>query len=222
MVEEYENSDLCWDITEQRPDAIYLNIGSLKKYTPGFCREFCSILVRNFKAILRIPFTSYVKVGCIIFSALIGVLLFGQLDNDFQSIQTRNGALFYGFSTFIFYSCQQIMLIFPDENLVFIREYRGGLYSHNAYFAARMVWELPMILIFMFIFWSIFYFGIELNMATSEKPVIFFTYGALLWWTANGQGLLMSYLVPNKTAVMGLFPLIISPQVALVSIHYNI
>ena len=60
------------------------------------------------------------------------ILIFGQLKTTAQSIQSRNGMLYMVLLTIILNSIQGVVMIFPDEKPVFLREQGQKLYSITA------------------------------------------------------------------------------------------
>ena len=62
-----------------------------------------------------------------------------------------------------FNSIQNIILIFPDERPVFLREVNNNMYDVTAYFFAKVISELPASLLTPTIFGSIVYFAIGLS-----------------------------------------------------------
>lgn len=57
------------------------------------------------------------------------ILIFGRLNTDVKSIQNRNGLLNMMLTTIILNSLQGVIMIFPDEKPVFVREKRENLYG---------------------------------------------------------------------------------------------
>lgn len=65
--------------------------------------------------------------------------------------------------TIAFNAVQSIILIFPDERPVFLREVNNNMYSVSPYFFAKVVAELPPSIITPVIYGSIVYFAIGLS-----------------------------------------------------------
>jgi ABC-type multidrug transport system permease subunit len=95
--------------------------------------------------------------------ALFCVLLFYNLGEDAASVQTRNGALFFICLQTAMGAIQNVILIFPDERAVFLREVNNQMYSVTAYYLAKVLSELPMGIISPVLFGCIEYYGIGLN-----------------------------------------------------------
>ena len=95
MQNNYENSEMKCDPDSEHPEARPINKVDENAYKAGFFKQYCLLLQRGFKNILRLPLTSYFKLISIFFVALLVVLIYGQLGNDARSIQSRNGVLYF-------------------------------------------------------------------------------------------------------------------------------
>jgi ABC-type multidrug transport system permease subunit len=122
---------------------------------------------------IRLPQTSYVKLIVTVITAIFTIILFQNCDGTLQGVQNRNGALFFMTMTVAFNAIQNIILIFPDERPVFLREVNNNMYSVTAYFFAKVIAELPASILTPAIFGSIVYFAIGLNTALPFKFPLF-------------------------------------------------
>jgi ATP-binding cassette subfamily G (WHITE) protein 1 len=75
--------------------------------------------------------------------------------------------------TIAFNSIQNIILIFPDERPVFLREVNNNMYSVSAYFFGKVIAEIPATIITPVIFGSICYFSIGLSTVYAWKFPLF-------------------------------------------------
>lgn len=75
--------------------------------------------------------------------------------------------------TIAFNSIQNIILIFPDERPVFLREVNNNMYSVSPYFFAKVVAELPASLITPTLFGCITYYAIGLSTVFMYKFPLF-------------------------------------------------
>jgi len=66
--------------------------------------------------------------------------------------------------TIAFNAIQNIILIFPDERPVFLREVNNNMYSVSAYFFGKVIAELPVSILTPALFGVIVYFAIGLSM----------------------------------------------------------
>ena len=122
------------------------------------------LMKRNFLNTLRLPQTSYVKLIVTIITAAFTIILFQNINGTPQGVQNRNGALFFICMTIAFNAIQNIILIFPDERPVFLREVNNNMYSVSAYFFGKVIAELPVSILTPALFGVIVYFAIGLSM----------------------------------------------------------
>jgi hypothetical protein len=95
LTAQYENSELRCDPDEVHPEVKPLQKNDENNYRPGLCKQYCLLLQRGFRNVFRIPLTSYFRILTTIAISLMIVLIYGQLGTDSQSIQSRNGVLFF-------------------------------------------------------------------------------------------------------------------------------
>ena len=84
-----------------------------------------------------------------------------------------NGCLTF-FSLIIFMSnCSSVVLTFPAERAVFLREYSANMYSVSAYFFGRSSTEVPFVVFFPMLYSAILYYIIGFNDSSASKLFIF-------------------------------------------------
>ena len=132
MHDKYENSELKIDPDDLHPDSTWFNDEAEKKYSAPFIKQFYLLLIRALKSIIRLPIASYMRVWVYVVISIMIILIFGQLNTDAKSIQNRNGILYMVLAAIIMNSLQSVVLIFPDEKPVFLREQGENLYSITA------------------------------------------------------------------------------------------
>ena len=162
----YQNSELKNDPDEMYPGLQALTDADLVQSDASWFYQFGLLCSRNFTNIMRLPMTSYVKLIVTVMTAGFCVLLFNgikDLENWQEGVQNRRGALFFITMTMAFNAIQNVILIFPDERPVFLREANNNMYKVSAYFWAKIVSEFPSSLLTPVIFGSIVYFIIGLN-----------------------------------------------------------
>jgi ATP-binding cassette, subfamily G (WHITE), member 2 len=112
---------------------------------------------------VRLPQTSWVKLLVTVLTSLFCVVLFYNVQGDNAGVQNRNGALFFITMSMSFNAIQNVILIFPDERPVFLREANNNMYSVSAYFWAKIFSEFPSSVLTPTIFGSICYYLIGFN-----------------------------------------------------------
>jgi ABC-type multidrug transport system permease subunit len=221
MYEKYEQSELRSDPDDMHPEVEPIKATTDKKTGANFCFQFWLLLMRSLRNIIRLPVASYVKVMSTIIVCLMIILVFGTLDHDTDSIQTRNGVLFFISIVLIMNSVTNVTLIFPDERPVFLREQGAEMYNPIAYFFAKFFSELPLMIINTVLFFVLIYFSIGLNTESAKQPFIFYFYILLLVWTGTGLGFAMGTLVAEKSVAVGLTPVTVIPLMLLSGYFVN-
>ena len=135
--------------------------------------QFSLLSQRNFLNIIRLPQTSWVKLIVTCLTAAFCVVLFYDVQGDIAGVQNRNGALFFIVMTMSFNAIQNVILIFPDERPVFLREANNNMYSVSAYFWAKIFSEFPSSLLTPTIFGGIIYYLIGFSQADWYKFPLF-------------------------------------------------
>lgn len=222
LYEKYDQSELKNDADSIHPEAKEIgSVETVKSYHANFCVQFWHLLVRSLRNIVRLPVASYVKIISNIIVAIMIILVFKQLKYDTQSIQNRNGVLFFFVMNIMMSSFTNVTLIFPDERPVFLREQGAEMYCPVMYFFSKFFCELPIIIINATMMFCIAYFGVELNTESAKQPFIFYAYTILLAWTATGFGYAVGTLVSQKSIAVTLTPLTIIPLMLLSGFFVN-
>ena len=132
MINWYEKSEFKINSDDLHPEAWGFEEEKEMIFAASFWKQFYYLLIRATKETIKSPHASYLKIlGYFIISIMV-ILIVGQLGTDSQSIQTRNGLLIMVCTIIIFNSIQSVVMIFPDEKLVFIKDQGSKLYSVKA------------------------------------------------------------------------------------------
>lgn len=113
--------------------------------------------------------------------------------------------------TIAFNSIQNIILIFPDERPVFLREVNNNMYSVTAYFFGKVIAELPASILTPVIFGAIVYFAIGLSTVFAYKFPLFLGILILLYSAAGSYALIISTMFADKQLAVTLTPVLIIP-----------
>ncbi len=118
---------------------------------------------------------------------------------DQSAIQNRNGVLFFFSLNCVFNSIQSLILLFPDERPVFLREQASGMYGVTAYYFAKISSEIPLFVMLPTLLSLITYFALGLNITDSGEHFFMFVFIAIsLYIAGGGMGLLIGSAVSNK------------------------
>lgn len=110
-----------------------------------------------------------------------------------------------------FNAIQNVILIFPDERPVFLREANNNMYSVSAYFWAKIISEFPSSLLTPALFGSIVYYAIGLNTAVWDKFPLFLLIVFLIYNASSGYALIIGTCFSDKQLAVTLTPVLIIP-----------
>jgi len=109
-----------------------------------------------------------------------------------------------------FNAIQNVILIFPDERPVFLREANNNMYAVSAYFWAKIFSEFPSSLLTPVIFGAIVYYAIGFNPHEGKFPtflcILFLIYNA-----SSGYALILGTIFSDKQLAVTLTPVLIIP-----------
>jgi ABC-type multidrug transport system ATPase subunit/ABC-type multidrug transport system permease subunit len=123
-------------------------------HSGGLCREqaglgvqFVALGQREFQNVIRDKASLGARFGSAVVLNLIFALIFFRVgdtgENDYD-MMSHFGAVMFAAISAMFGSAQPIILLFPSERPLFVREYATGTYSAVAYFWSKLVMELPL------------------------------------------------------------------------------
>ena len=105
---------------------------------------------------------------------------------------------------------QNVILIFPDERPVFLREVNNNMYKVGPYFWAKVSSELPFSILMPSVFGCIVYFTVGLN-PTAGHFFTFLLTLILIYNASSGYSLIISSSFSNKQVAVTLTPVLIIP-----------
>jgi len=110
-----------------------------------------------------------------------------------------------------FNAIQNVILIFPDERPVFLREANNNMYSVSAYFWAKIISEFPSSTLTPIIFGSIVYYAIGFNTDEAYKFPCFLAILFLIYNASSGYALIIGTCFSDKQLAVTLTPVLIIP-----------
>lgn len=110
-----------------------------------------------------------------------------------------------------FNAIQNVILIFPDERPVFLREANNNMYSVSAYFWAKIFSEFPSSLLTPTIFGGIIYYLIGFSQAEWYKFPLFLVILFLIYNASSGYALILGTIFSDKQLAVTLTPVLIIP-----------
>lgn len=105
---------------------------------------------------------------------------------------------------------QNVVLIFPDERPIFLREVNNNMYSASPYFWAKVISELPFSILTPALFGVIVYYPLGLQ-PTAEAFFAFLMIIVLIYNASTGYSLVISVSFSNKQLAVTLTPVLIIP-----------
>ncbi len=212
FVDSYEKSQLRNDPEQIAPGVNPLDMGAGNQgmYTTGFCYQFGLLCRRNFLNLIRLPQTSYVKLLTTCLTAVFAILLFFDTGTDAPGVQNVQGSLFFVCMNIAFNAIQNVILIFPDERPVFLREVNNNMYRTSPYFWAKIISELPFSIMTPVIFGCIVYYAIGYN-PEAARFLVFLTILVLVYNASSGYSLIISASFSDKQLAVTLTPVLIIP-----------
>lgn len=161
----------------------------------------------------------------IILSLITGGL-FWKLSNDYspsglsRSFNSKNGALFFLAVSNFMSSMSPVILTFPMEKTVFLKEQGNKMYSVFSYFLSRNIVELPLLVIGPILNALIVYWMIKLHTGASYF-FLFFLISFLCTLAGNSFGLLVSSFFTDAKVASGMLPMIVLPLMLFSGFYKN-
>jgi len=155
-------------------------------------------------------------IGRFVISAILNMLFAlifmnagGRGNDTTEDFNTHFGAISMVLISGMFASAQTVMLSFPYERPMFLREYSTGTYGVTPYFLAKLVLEVPLNFIQVCITMVILYWAIDL-----QGRFIFILLAIFgLFMAANSVAVVMGAVVTDVKTVTELAPLLFVPQI---------
>lgn len=120
------------------------------------------------------------------------------------------GALFFMTMNIAFNAIQNVILIFPDERPVFLREVNNNMYNVGPYFWAKVFSEMPFSILTPCIFGAIVYFAVAMNPGV-DHFLMFLLCLILIYNASSGYSLIISASFSDKQLAVTLTPVLIIP-----------
>ncbi|XP_046851488.1 ABC transporter G family member 9-like isoform X2 [Xenia sp. Carnegie-2017] len=132
------------------------------KWPTSFWTQFRVLTHRTFKQSMPIILSKLNLVQNVLLALIIGLIWF-QVPHKEESINDRRGLLFFFVTYWTFTPLFRALLTFPSEEVVIRKERSAGSYRLSAYFLAKCLSEIPLVICYPIIFLFIFYWLCGLN-----------------------------------------------------------
>lgn len=173
----------------------------------GFCTQLQFLMKREMRRLNRDKSAVKASFAVTIFLNLIYSLIFLHVGRDGDLISHFGGLIQLTISA-QFGASQPMILTFPLERPIFLREYATGTYGSVAYFISKMLVELPIefirtVLVYLVAYWLM---GLDGNFIELVLPTW------LLSVVASSTALLLGCIATNVNTAMQAAPVIFVPQ----------
>lgn len=172
--------------------------------------RFFLLIIRACLIMIRDPMMTYARLMQTLFLALVVGFLYLRVGDDQRSIQDREGALFFIVVNQAMGGLMNVLVMFPTERLVFIREHSTGAFSTVTYYLAKTVADFPFMVVFPMIFSVITYWMVGLR-ADADRFFIYMACLIVVTLAAQSLGLAISAGVSDIGIAMALAPAVFIP-----------
>lgn len=175
-----------------------------------FYKQFGELTKRGWITQIRNPLAFQARMGQNIVMSLLVGLVYLQLGHHQVNIGDRIGALFFVGIGQIMSALNGVLLTFPLERALLVREYSNGMYSVPSYYLGKMVSTIPFDIFFPILFSCISYFMVGFQ-GTAEQFFLFLLAIVMTGLTAGSMGLALGCMFPNAEVAVSLAPVVIIP-----------
>ncbi|KAI9551443.1 ABC protein [Daphnia sinensis] len=179
-------------------------------YKASWFAQFRAVLWRSVISVLREPVVLRVKAFQTIFISAIIALIYQGQTLQFDNVRNIQGALFIFLTNMTFQNVFGVVNAITGELPIFLREHFNGMYRTDIYFICKSIADLPLFIIFPFIFVLIPYFAIGLNPA-ADRFFIACGITILVANVASSFGFMISCLAGTTDVALALAPPLIIP-----------
>eukprot|EP00428_Durinskia_dybowskii_P079522 CAMPEP_0170435268 /NCGR_PEP_ID=MMETSP0117_2-20130122/43508_1 /TAXON_ID=400756 /ORGANISM="Durinskia baltica, Strain CSIRO CS-38" /LENGTH=533 /DNA_ID=CAMNT_0010695207 /DNA_START=62 /DNA_END=1660 /DNA_ORIENTATION=- len=179
----------------------------------SFFKQFTQLAYREAIGTKRNVTALYVRFGITtLLNILYGLIFLGAGGKDNGNSKNFNahvGAIMMAIIYSMFGSAQPIMLAFPFERPMFMREYTTGTYTTTAYLMSKLLVEVPVTIVQMMYQWMIVYFMMDLQGNYFQLAASAFG----LAMTSNSLAMILGAGLSDVKEVTELSSLLFVPQI---------
>lgn len=151
------------------------------------------------------------KLFVTILTAVFAIILYWDVEDDAAGVMNRQGALFFICMNMAFNAIQNVILIFPDEKPVFMREVNNNMYDVGPYFWSKIASEMPVSILVPTLFGSMVYYAIGFSTVYMYKFALFLLICILIYNATSGYALVIGTLISDKALAVTLTPVLLIP-----------
>eukprot|EP01036_Dinobryon_divergens_P026163 gene26163-34779_t len=214
---EFQADNSCISISSTAPVSYADDTASSStpKFTPesSFAKQLFALTYREVVSNYRDTGSLAGRFGLTIFlNVLFGLIFLGvgsKSNGNTSDFNNHVGGVSMLMIIGLFGSAQSVMLNFPFERPMFLREFSTGTYGGLAYFITKTVVEVPLVILQLLLQYLISYFMMDLQ--GNFILLVLATFG--LSMTSNSLAMLLGCLVADVKDVTELAPLLFVPQI---------
>eukprot|EP00005_Dracoamoeba_jomungandri_P002507 CAMPEP_0174254988 /NCGR_PEP_ID=MMETSP0439-20130205/4318_1 /TAXON_ID=0 /ORGANISM="Stereomyxa ramosa, Strain Chinc5" /LENGTH=591 /DNA_ID=CAMNT_0015336919 /DNA_START=239 /DNA_END=2011 /DNA_ORIENTATION=- len=179
-------------------------------HVSNFFIQLLVLTIRDFLVTLRDQIAIKARLFQTIFFALLVGILYYDIGSNQQSIQDREGSLFFCIVNQAMSAMMVASLTLPAAKAVFIREHSSGAYSTLPYYLAKSFTDIPFQIIFPALFGTIVYCMVGYQ-EEFEKYLIFVLVLVTVTSVAVATALCIGSVAPSPELATILTPLTLIP-----------
>jgi len=229
MYEAY-NQNLAPKI-QQEINALEKTPIALAEKVNSWCLSCRYIAKRSFLNMLRNPILLKGRIAQTAFITFLFCVLYFQVTSEMsgtdpttpenmQVLYDINGGLFFFSITMFMPNAMSVVLTFPAERAVFLREHSANMYGVSAYYFGRSTTEIPFVVMFPVIMTSISYYIVGFNPEVS-KFFIFMLISVLVALAGNAIGLFVGCCFSDTKVATNIVPMIFLPWMIFTGVYIN-
>ena len=183
---------------------------SLSRTAPFFV-SFGQLLYRAGINLKRNVFYTYARFILAIYMSIIIMMVFPNLQEiSYVVVRNKCGAIFFVIMSTFMSAMQNVLLTFPDERALFLREQSNKMYGVLSYYITKTLVEIPFQILMPVVMTLLVYWVVGFR----NEPDAFFSFLAcliVLTFTSNSMGLTLGCMFPDIKIAMAITPLIQLP-----------
>lgn len=209
--------------TEVAPSVAHLETNIQKaKYNANWFTQFFVVMARAFVNILRDKILTFSRLFQNIAMSLLVGLIFLQIGYDQQSVQDRNGVLFFCLVNQAMNSIFGSLAVFLlEEKKVFLRERGSKMYKVSAYYLGKSISELPNLVFFPILFGTIVYWMCNLNPG-ADRYFLFLLILVSMSLCAQALGMVLAVLAPSMEFATAIAPVLLTVLMLFGGLYMNV
>lgn len=184
----------------------------VEKQRASFGLQFRCLLKRGIDKVVRDPVQSRSKIGAGIVLGLLCMILFWDLSKSTKGLENREGFFFFSVAIWIVQGLTGVILAFPVQRAVFLKEQTSRMYDILPYFISKQIPELVFEIASVAVFSLTVYWSIGLNTNKDDKFIIFMIVLALCQAAGSSLGFFLGALISDVDAALAIGPALVFPM----------